>query len=73
MSRYLPVGITRNQGLALIEALNTGKHMSVEVSRSYFYAEPSRNVIAELNNDIKGDQVLIIGAHFRHYAGFIRS
>ena len=58
------VGITRNQGLALIEALNTGKHMSVEVSRSYFYAEPSRNVIAELNNDIKGDQVLIIGAHF---------
>ena len=58
------VGITRNQGLALIEALNAGKHMSVEVTRSYFYAEPSRNVISELNNDIKGDQVLIIGAHF---------
>ena len=58
------VGITRNQGLALIEALNAGKHMSVEVSRSYFYAEPSRNVIAELNNDVDDDQVLIIGAHF---------
>ena len=34
------VGITRNQGLALIEALNTGKHMSVEVSR-----EPLNNFV----------------------------
>ena len=58
------VGITRNQGLALIEALNAGEQMTVEVSRSYFHLESSRNVIAELNNDIDGDQVLIIGAHF---------
>ena len=58
------VGITRNQGLALIEALNAGEQMTVEVSRSYFDLEPSRNVIAELNNDIDDDQVLIIGAHF---------
>ena len=58
------VGITRNQGLALIEALNAGEQMTVEVSRSYFHLEPSRNVIAELNNDIDGDQVLIVGAHF---------
>ena len=58
------VGITRNQGLALIEALETGKNMNVEVSRSYFDTDPSRNVIAELNNDIDDDQVLIIGAHF---------
>ena len=58
------VGITRNQGLALIEALNAGEQMTVEVSRSYFHLESSRNVIAELNNDIDDDQVLIIGAHF---------
>ena len=58
------VGITRNQGLALIEALEAGKNMNVEVSRSYFDTNPSRNVIAELNNDIDDDQVLIIGAHF---------
>ena len=58
------VGITHNQGLALVKALNTGEHIAVQVTRSYFDVEPSRNVIAELNNDIDDDQVLIIGAHF---------
>ena len=62
--RIPAVGITRNQGLALIQALNSGEQMNVEVTRSYFGVEPSRNVIAELNNDIDDDQVLIIGAHF---------
>ena len=58
------VGITHNQGLALVNALDTGEPVAVQVTRSYFDVEPSRNVIAELNNDVDGDQVLIIGAHF---------
>ena len=58
------VGITRNQGLALVEALNTGEDIAAQVTRYYFDVTASRNVIAELNNDIDGDQVLIIGAHF---------
>ena len=62
--RIPAVGITRNQGLALIQALNSGEQMNVAVTRSYFDTDPSRNVIAELNNDIDGDQVLVIGAHF---------
>ena len=58
------VGITRNQGLALVEALSTGENIAAQVTRSYFDVWPSRNVIAELNNDIDGDRVLIMGAHF---------
>ena len=58
------IGISRGHGLALIEALDTGAVIEVEVLKLPLVPQPSRNVIAELNNDIDGDQVLVIGAHY---------
>ena len=58
------IGISRDHGLALVEALGPGANIEVEVLKLPLVPQPSRNVVAELNNDINGDQVLVIGAHY---------
>ena len=63
------IGISRDHGLALIEALGPGANVEVEVLKLPLVPQPSRNVVATLNNDIDGDQVLVIGAHYDTTAG----
>ena len=57
-------GIPREDGVTLRDALADGEEVVVELLVYPDGDGPSRNVIAELNNDIVGDQVLVIGAHF---------
>ena len=48
----------------MLRALETGGNLEVRVSKSPLAQQPSRNVVAELNNDIEDDGTLIIGAHY---------
>ncbi len=57
-------GIPLLDGLLLVDALDNGDVVNVELLAYPDGDGPSRNVIAELNNDIVGDEVLIIGAHY---------
>ena len=57
-------GIPRDDGVTLRDALEDGEDIVVELLVYPDGNGPSRNVIAELNNDIVDDQVLVIGAHF---------
>ena len=38
--------------------------MTVEVRKRPLPPRPSRNVIAELNNKVEDDEVLVLGAHY---------
>ncbi len=57
-------GIPREDGVTLRDALDDGEDLVVELLVYPDGDGPSRNVIAELNNDIDGDKVLVIGAHY---------
>ena len=57
-------GIPQEDGERLRDALDDGKELNVELLVYPDGDGPSRNVIAELNNDIAGDQVILIGAHY---------
>lgn len=57
-------GIPQEDGERLRDALDDGKELNVELLVYPDGDGPSRNVIAELNNDIAGDQVIVIGAHY---------
>ena len=57
-------GIPREDGERLRDALDDGKELNMELLVYPYGDGPSRNVIAELNNDIVGDQVVVIGAHY---------
>ena len=60
----LASSITRVDGGLLSDALEDGEEFEVELIVYPLGNGPSRNVIAELNNDIDGDQVVLVGAHF---------
>lgn len=57
------IDITRNQGLRLLQALESGRDVEVEITTLSQVQAQSRNVIAELNNDRDGDGLVVIGAH----------
>ena len=57
-------GIRMSDGELLQNTLDAGEPFSVELLAYPIGNGPSRNVVAELNNDIVGDQVVIIGAHY---------
>ena len=57
------IGITRNQGLRLVDGLRFGRDVEVDLTALAQDAAPSRNVIARLNNDLDDDRVVVIGAH----------
>ena len=57
-------GIPMEDGEKLRDALEDGEVLDVELLVYPDGDGPSRNVIAELNNDIVEDQVLVIGAHY---------
>ena len=57
-------GVPLDDGMILREALEDGKSVSAEILVYPNGDGRSRNVIAELNNDISGDQVVVIGAHY---------
>ena len=57
-------GIPQEDGERLRDALNDGEAVDVELLVYPDGDGPSRNVVAELNNEIVGDQVVIIGAHY---------
>ncbi len=58
------IGIGNREGRGLLRALETGGTVEVRVSKSPLAQQPSRNVVAELENDIENDETLIIGAHY---------
>ena len=57
-------GIPKEGGEALRDTLEEDDGLHVELLVYPDGDGPSRNVIAELNNDISGDEVLVIGAHY---------
>ncbi len=57
-------GIPRGDGDRIQRALEDGEEVSVELLVYPIGNGPSRNVIAELNNDIVGDRVVLIGTHY---------
>ena len=58
------IGIGNREGRGLLRALETGSKLEVRVSKAPLAQQPSRNVVAELNNDIEDDETLVIGAHY---------
>ena len=63
-TRIPAIGIGNREGRGLLRALETGSNLEVRVSKSPLTLQPSRNVVAELNNDIEDDETLVIGAHY---------
>ena len=63
-TRIPAIGIGNREGRGLLRALETGGNLEVRVSKAPLAQQPSRNVVAELNNDIEDDETLIIGAHY---------
>ena len=57
-------GIPQADGRRLQRALDDGKKVTAELLVYPSGNGPSRNVIAELNNEIAGDPVVVIGAHY---------
>ncbi len=57
-------GIPKEDGELLLDALENGEAINAELMVYPLGNGPSRNVIAELNNDIHDDQVVLIGAHY---------
>ncbi len=58
------IGIGNREGRGLVRALETGDSVEVRLSKSPLSPLPSRNVVADLENDIEDDETLIIGAHY---------
>ena len=58
------IALYPGQELGLVRALHEGTTVDVEVVSLELDPKPSRNVIAGLDNDIDGDRVLVIGAHY---------
>ncbi len=56
--------VRRPHGLKLINAMDAGEEIIINASVERLGNGPSRNVVAELNNDIDDDEVLILGAHY---------
>ena len=63
-TRIPAIGIGNREGRGLLRALETGGNLEVRVSKARLAQQPSRNVVAELNNDIEDDETLVIGAHY---------
>ena len=57
-------GIPKEDGELLIDALEDRETINAELMVYPLGNGPSRNVIAEFNNDIHDDQVVLIGAHY---------
>ena len=57
-------GIPKEDGELMLDALAEGETLNGEMMIYPAGNGPSRNVIAELNNDILNDQVVLIGAHY---------
>ena len=58
------IGIGNREGRGLLRALETGGSVEVRLSKAPLSPLPSRNVVADLENDIEDDETLIIGAHY---------
>ena len=58
------VGIGNREGRGLMRALETGGSVEVGLFKAPLSPLPSRNVVADLENDIEDDETLIIGAHY---------
>ena len=61
---FPPSGSGIGRGGGWCGALETGGSLEVRVSKSPLALQPSRNVVAELNNSIEDDETLVIGAHY---------
>lgn len=57
-------GIPKEDGELLVDALDDGESIRAELMVYPLGNGPSRNVVAELNNDIHDDKVVLIGAHY---------
>lgn len=61
----IPMFIVRRiHGLKLIDEMDAGNEIFVDVIAERYGNGPSRNIVAELNNNVENDGVIIIGAHY---------
>lgn len=58
------IAIGPQEGRELVQIVESGVEIGARVNKSPLFPQPSRNVIAELNNDIEDDEVLVVGAHY---------
>ena len=58
----IAVGPNEGRGLAMV--VGRGREIEARVNKAPIELQPSRNVIAELNNDVEDDEVLVVGAHY---------
>lgn len=58
------IAIGPQEGRGLVQIVESGLKVEARVNKSPLFPLPSRNVIAELNNDIEDDEVLVVGAHY---------
>ncbi len=58
----ITIGVQEGNGLARM--VESGVEVEARVNKTPLFPQPSRNIIAELNNDIEDDEVLVVGAHY---------
>ncbi len=58
------IGVGNREGRELVSMLGKGSNLEVEVLKAPLSPQPSRNVIAQINNDMEDDETLIVGAHY---------
>ena len=58
------ISVGPQEGMGLAQIVESGVEVEARVNKEAIELRPSRNVIAELNNDIEDDDVLVVGAHY---------
>lgn len=58
------IAVGPNEGARLARVAAEVRNIGARVNKRPIELQPSRNVIAELNNDIEGDEALVVGAHY---------
>ena len=58
------IAIGPQEGNGLARIVESDVKVEARVNKSPLFPQPSRNVVAELNNDIEDDEVLVVGAHY---------
>lgn len=58
------IAVGADEGAGLARVVQGGAEIEARVDKEPIELQPSRNVIAELNNDIEDDEVLVVGAHY---------
>ncbi len=58
------IAVGPETGAGLARVVRGGAEVGARVNKEAIELQPSRNVIAELNNDIEDDEAVVVGAHY---------